>query len=263
MGQLMFSPASIAQAPNPNDRPWGGWLYVGSIAQKDVGYRRDTLEVDVGILGGSMSLAKWTQTTWHEIIHSAKPAWNHNLKNEPAIFVDYKVAVKIPLGSRADYIPHLGANIGNVTTSAYAGGTLRIGCNLTGYGPQPLRPSDTSSGQRQFQPMSGQTTPYGKGCGGDRLQEAYFFMYGEARYVAFNAFLDGNMFRDSPSVDKKPFVADIGIGLSTRYRFKSDSKRDFRVTYSIIKRSKEFDIPPGIERSTQLFGSIVFSRELR
>jgi lipid A 3-O-deacylase len=263
VGQLIFTPADITKAPDLRDRPWGGWLYMSGLAEKvnASNTRRTSLEVAIGAIGGSMSLAEWAQTELHKIIDSAEPAWNNNLKNELGIYVDYQVRHKMPLSSWADFVPHYGGNIGNVMTSAYVGGTVRVGCNMSDFGSQPHRPSGTVLGTQSYRPqMTDTPAPYGTNCFWDKLKEGYVFLFAEERIVGFNVFLDGNMFRDSPSVDREALVADVGLGFSLKFR--ANSGRDFRMSYTLVKRSKEFDVPMGVERDKQLFGSLVFSFEL-
>jgi hypothetical protein len=66
--------------------------------------------------------------------------------------------------------------------------------------------------------------------------------------VARNILFDGNTFRESHSVTKRPFVADLigGIGMIV-HRFK--------ITYAYVHRTKEFDT----QREEQNFGAISVS----
>jgi len=76
----------------------------------------------------------------------------------------------------------------------------------------------------------------------------HLFFAVDGNAVARNIFLDGNTFRDSHSVDKKHFVADIigGVGIII-HRFK--------ITYSYVHRTKEFDT----QREAQNFGAVSVS----
>jgi hypothetical protein len=57
--------------------------------------------------------------------------------------------------------------------------------------------------------------------------------------------LDGNTFGNSPSVDRKWFVADLSLGASVNYR-------NTKLTYALVYRTKEFY---GQDEG-QLFGSV-------
>jgi len=84
--------------------------------------------------------------------------------------------------------------------------------------------------------------------------EIYVFGGGDVRFVPFNATLDGGLFRNGPKANgPKRFVTDKRVGVSARYRA-------LRLTYSVIDRSKEFDVPIG-HQPTQRFGSIALTIE--
>lgn len=70
----------------------------------------------------------------------------------------------------------------------------------------------------------------------------------DGKAVVRNILFDGNTFRDSHSVDKEPFVADIigVIGLII-HRIK--------ITYALVYRTKEFET----QREAQRFGAIAVS----
>jgi hypothetical protein len=70
-----------------------------------------------------------------------------------------------------------------------------------------------------------------------------------ARAVERNIFLDGNTWRSSPSVNKKPFVYDMNIGVDYTYHRN-------RISYTLVRRSREFDG----QDSPAIFGAISLSR---
>jgi hypothetical protein len=70
----------------------------------------------------------------------------------------------------------------------------------------------------------------------------------EGRAVARDIFLDGNTFRDSPSVDKENFVGDFEIGIAATYG-------SMRASFTQIYRTKEFKGQKGNDR----FGAISLS----
>jgi len=74
---------------------------------------------------------------------------------------------------------------------------------------------------------------------------AYAFFTADGRFVAHNIFLDGNTFRDSHSVDKKHWVADLTVGVALIYG-------RFTLAYTNALRTKEFD---GQDRASR-FGSV-------
>ena len=94
-----------------------------------------------------------------------------------------------------------GVSLGNILTQAAGGFTVRLGNDLKqiyDYGPPRIRPS-----------LPGSDYFISNGRIG-----WYLFAGMEARGVLRNIFLDGNTFRDSISVDKKPIVGDIQAGIA-------------------------------------------------
>jgi lipid A 3-O-deacylase len=75
LGQMMFTPMNIRVGePQPNDRFWGGWLYVGTLLQSRPKLRADakrgdmeTFELDIGVVGPA-SLAEQSQKGVHALI---------------------------------------------------------------------------------------------------------------------------------------------------------------------------------------------------
>lgn len=244
LGQNIFTPRDITRpVPDPADRPYAGWLYatVGLVSEN--GNRLDNLAMDIGVVGPA-SLADETQTRWHRTFGFTTPrGWDHQIHNEPGVVLYYErkwrkgLALDIPelplvrdlpvishlglldnLG--VDVSPHVGGALGNVFTYLSAGATFRLGDDLPNdYGPPRIRPS--LPGNDYFQ-----ASPYSK-------LGWYLFSGIEVRAVARNIFLDGNTFRDSPSVDKRPIVADFQLGLAITYG-------PVRVAYTHVIRTEEF-----------------------
>jgi hypothetical protein len=69
-------------------------------------------------------------------------------------------------------------------------------------------------------------------------REWYVFAGIDARVVAHNIFLDGNTFRDGPSVDRRRTVRDVTIGFSVRHA-------PLRVSLTRVRRSDEFSSAAG------------------
>ncbi|GGB51170.1 membrane protein [Tistrella bauzanensis] len=225
LGQSMYTPGDTSLAnPLLSDRPYAGWLYgsVGVVAE--TGGVLDQLELSLGVVGPS-SLAEQTQKTIHDLIDSDDPqGWDTQLKDEPAIQLTYQkswraLAAGSALGFAADVTPHAGFALGNVFTYANTGFTMRVGQDLPrDYGPPRISPS--LPGSTYFRP----TSNWGW----------YLFAGVDGRAVAQNIFLDGNTWKDSRSVDKKPLVGDLQAGLAITIG-------GTRFGYTHIFRTKEFD----------------------
>jgi lipid A 3-O-deacylase len=231
LGQSVFTPQDTAREdPDPDDRPYAGWLYGGVGLIQDTDRRRlDHLELLAGVIGPD-AFGEEAQNDWHQFIGVDRSrGWDEQLHNEPGVMLSYERKWRFlqPIGGgfAVDAIPGLGLTVGNVMDYVQAGGMLRFGKNLEAdYGPQRIRPA-----------LSG--TPY---FNSDYLTEGdpfgfYFFVGTQGRAVARNLFLDGNTFRDSRSVDSEALVGDLTGGLALFWG--SAVRLDTAITY----RSKEFE----------------------
>ncbi len=246
VGQSIFTPDDIT---NPSliqdDRPYAGWLYAGFgfVTETDRNRKRDkgqifeNLELDLGIVGPS-SFADETQTEWHALINTRTPrGWDNQLKDEVGVLLTYErkwLSPEYPFGIFSyDVAPSWGAAAGNVYTYAATGVTFRFGQDLPNdYGPPRIRPALQGGGF--FEPNDG----FGW----------YIFAGFEGRAVARNIFLDGNTFRDSHSVDKRPVVGDLQVGLVLAWE-------RVQLSFTNVFRTKEFNG----QKKYDEFGSINLS----
>ncbi len=242
LGQQIYTP-SDTQLKNPpdDDRPYAGYLYglLALHAKKE--NRLDTLELAAGVIGPS-ALGEQAQNEVHRFrgFETAK-GWSHQLHDEPALMLTWTRAWRLNEASRGwawDFLPHTAVSAGIPFTQAGLGGELRWGWNLPpDYGSSTIRPGagiyvpDADTGARG-------------GGWADRIS-LYVFAGGDGRFVAHNTLLDGNTWRDSPSVDKFPFVGELSGGVAL-------GLGDLRLTYTHVYRSKEFHN----QEKGQDFGSI-------
>lgn len=247
IGQNIFTPTDITRdPPDPDDRPYAGWLYAGFGLVAEGDGHLDNLELDLGVVG-SYALAKEVQTGWHDLINITEPeGWDAQLKNEPGVVLYYSRSwqalpryqlFETPLleDLAVDIVPHGSLALGNVFTFGALGGTIRFGNDLPNdYGPPRIRPS--LPGTDFFK----SDDPFGW----------YLFAGVEGRYVLRNIFLDGNSFRDSPSVDKKFIVGELQIGWAVIL-----GPVPVRLSYTHAFRSKEFEGQDGHSQ----FGSMSLS----
>lgn len=251
LGQNIYTPDDTeATQLLTNDRPYAGWLYLGvGIIWKNA-EARHSLNLNLGVVG-SYSLAEEAQTTIHRLRGFESPkGWDNQLHNEFGAVLTYEYTWRWPRHERRvgfdwEFLPHAGLAVGNVQIYANVGGELRVGLNLPDdFGTAGISPSSTTS------------TPLEGNQQSDRLRifdlGAYVFARADGRAVAHNIFLDGNTFGNSPSVTKKPFVADLTLGASVNYR-------NTKLTYALTYRSAEFD---GQKAGGQVFGSVSLSVEL-
>ncbi len=249
LGHNMYTP-SDTEARNliTNDRPYAGWLYAsGSLyaeAGKGIGDRfietLDKMAVEFGVVGPA-ALGKQVQNEYHKLIGvETSKGWSNQIKNEPGINIigerKWRHKALRYSGLEFDAVPHVGASLGNVYTHINTGVIFRIGQELyIDYGPPLIRPS-----------MSG----FGAINPAERLAW-YAFAGVDGRWVARNIFLDGNTFRDSHSVDKKPLVGDFVAGVAVTYK-------KVRIAFTHVMRTKEFDAQTKPDRFGALSLSLQF-----
>lgn len=247
LGQNIYTPEDKERSDLiVDDRPYAGVTYLGFGLHSKNRYQMDTFEFDIGIVGRH-SYAEDCQKEIHDRIDSVDPkGWHHQLHDEPILNIYFErkwrsIQARSSEGFGYDVIPHVGIAAGNAHTGINAGGQVRFGWNIPNdFGTYLIRQGSDSSAPvddkdpRFFRPFH-------------RLG-VHFFVAVDGGAVARNIFLDGNTFRDSHSVDKRPFFVSCigGVGLIV-HRFK--------VTYSYVYRTKEFED----QKDEQQFGAISVS----
>ncbi|HAQ76244.1 MULTISPECIES: lipid A deacylase LpxR family protein [Hyphomonas] len=203
LGQNMYTPRDIDIYPAPSDqRPYAGWLYGEVSLIGETEDRQDSLSVSLGVVGPA-SLAAPTQKFVHKLIGAQKPlGWENQLRNEPALMIAYRRSWRIvqkPVGPfELEVISRAGVNLGNVFTYGAVGGAVRFGLRIPeSFGAPRIQPS--LPGPSYFK-----ASQFG----------VYAFAGIEGRAVARNIFLDGNSFRDGPSIEKRHFVSDAQFGVT-------------------------------------------------
>ncbi|WP_193173700.1 lipid A deacylase LpxR family protein [Nisaea nitritireducens] len=237
LGQNLYTPQDIERKiPDPEDRPYAGWLYgsVGVVA--DTKDSLTSLQLSLGVVGPA-ALGEQVQSFVHSAIDTREPrGWDSQLENEPALLLTFerKWAERLvgePYGFQIDASPYVGGALGNVFTHANGGVTFRLGYDLpkNDYGPPRIQPATPGSGF--FEPVD----DFGW----------YLFAGIEARAVARNIFLDGNTFKDSPSVDKNLLVGDLSYGVVF-------TVGQARISMTQVLRSPEISSESVISRFTSL-----------
>jgi lipid A 3-O-deacylase len=235
LGQSIFTPEDrLRVPPDPDDRPYAGWLYgVSLYRETDTALDRGTLTL--GLVGPGAG-GRRVQNGWHDVTNPWIGApqvlgWSYQLENEPGIVLSQERKWRFataPGGIEADFLPEVNVSLGNIFTYAGAGAMFRMG--------QRLR---ADWGQPRIQPaLSGSDFVNPAGFAGHGW-EWYFFAGAEGRAVARNIFLDGNTFKDGPSVDKKPLVADLTAGFAIVHE-------RLRLGVSYTYRTDEFDGQGGL-----------------
>lgn len=239
LGQEIYTPRDLSAAPpDPNDRPYAGWLYYSLGVTAEQEKLLDQLQLTVGIVGPDAQADAVQRTAHHLFGGEAPKGWDYQLKNEPGINAGYfrtwrKAFEARTDGYEFDVSPYLGGMIGNVSTYAAGGVTARFGRNLPlDYGLPRVQPS--MPGGFYFKPETG----------------LHWYLFGgvAGRLVARNIFLEGNTFERGPGVDPRPYVVDVSLGVVVAWS-------RWRVAYTHILRTQEFNEQNGETR----FGALSVS----
>jgi hypothetical protein len=226
LGQNIYTPGDTdTLLLQPDDRPYAGWLYASMLAQAQEknGDVLRVVELSLGMVGPS-ALGQQFQNGWHDVINAPHAAgWENQLQNEPGLILSwerrYRVhTVKLDGRRVFDVISRGRLTLGNVHTHLAAGAKVRLGWNLPAdFGADLIRPAG------------------GAMANADDLRgfSAHVYLSAEARAVAQNIFLDGNTWRDSHSVRKRPVIGDFSGGLVFTWP-------KFQITYTQDMRTKEF-----------------------
>ncbi len=241
LGHNIYTPVDTETATLiRNDRPYAGWLYGSVLLHAQRKNQLRLVEISAGMVGPA-ALGEQVQNTWHDVIHVPHArGWANQLHNEPGLQVSWERRYRteawhapsrvIPV---ADLILRHRLTVGNVATHAAAGFVFRTGYRLPqDFGPDLIRPG-------------GGNSPIG---GGPRRFGAYAYASTEVRAVARDLFLDGNTWKASHAVDKRPVVADLNLGFVLHWP-------RCQLAYTQNYRTKEFYGQP----RRDVFGSIALS----
>ena len=263
-GQAMYTPADKARTDLiAEDRPYAGLLYLGLSWNRRAslpGSRLemlDTRELTLGVIG-PWSLARQTQ----DLVHRTRgidrfQGWNHQLHNEPAFRMAMQRKFKrhvegaVHPGWHSEAIGGYALSVGNIDTTVSASIELRTGWNMPNdFGSDPIRPGvENRPPSASAQPLaSRQDVPTSPRPG------LHVFVNLEAKGVARDFSLDGNLFRSSHRVHRRPWVAQAVIGIAGQWPI---AGHGLRLALMRVWRSREFDeqIDP------HAFGSLAVSVE--
>jgi hypothetical protein len=210
IAQEIHTPNDITN-PNPpeTDQPYAGILYVDSVLCAQSDKWGHAWELKLGVVGPA-SQAEHAQKWVHEKIGADEPqGWDTQLPNEPVINVGYTVAhlwCEGKVGEEAEWrlVPIGTVGLGNYFTGVGLGMYGEVGWNLVdALGASSLRAGLNAASTIGVGPVDGWSVAFFAGLGG----------YGVGYYLP----LDGTLFKDSRSVDTKPFVGTGSFGCAVRH----------------------------------------------
>lgn len=243
LGQSMYTPGNpFRESLIVNDRPYAGLIYIGMALNErhllPSGKHEifDSREITLGAIG-PLSFARETQNFVHDIFGDTRfLGWDNQLSNEPAFgfalekkFKKFKGTEPITPGFTYDIINAIGLQVGNIETSANYAVEARVGWNLpNNFGSFAIRPGEESRAPQ----IDGDTSP------GPNATGIHFFTILGIKLVAYDFSLDGNLFHESHSVTRRPWVSfgAVGLGLPTLLK-----RRRYNVSLMHVYRSGEFE----------------------
>ena len=211
LAQEMHTPDDITVANPPlDDQPYAGVLYLDSTIYAKKERWVHAWQLRVGVVGPA-SQAENVQKWIHEVTDSDEPmGWDTQLPNEPVLNVGYTGTYLLAqghLGKSAGWriIPVASAALGNYFTGAGLGLYGEVGWNLVdALGGTALRQGFNAASTVGVGPVDGWSVSLSGGVVG----------YGVVHYLP----LDGTVFKDSRSVDTKPFIGMATLGIAVRHR---------------------------------------------
>jgi hypothetical protein len=208
VGQVLVTPTDIRlAAPDPRDRPYAGLLFAGVVWQRFGERHLTALKLITGVVGPA-SLAEQTQRGWHRAIGVKLPqGWDYQLRNEPILNAVWERRWRAAQWGGSgnwggDVLAVGGGMLGNVLTQAYGQVQVRAGWRVPhDFGTSLIRGIGATPPARDHAPWG-----------------LHVFAGAGALGVARNITLDGNTFRDSRSVTKRPWVPAAEAGVVWRAR---------------------------------------------
>lgn len=255
VGQSMYTPANIARsAPQPYDRPWGGWLYFGAAVShypdKELS-RYQTTELKLGVVGPA-SLAEEAQRLVHDLTNGQEPmGWDNQLKPMLGVQLNHLRGYRLPfvpqsLKRYVDTQASIGGAIGNVRTYGTISGAIVFG-QLKG-SSAPLAP--TNEGDFIVQDFSNRSV----------YRNFYGFLSVSGNAIGYNHFLQGAAFGGRSDIELRRWVTGFQYGVSIPL---DTIVRGARLIYSHNSRTAEFSSPRiDPNRSSQSWGALTLSVDL-
>lgn len=210
----MYTPATYNDPePDPDDRPYAGWLYGSFGLHQSSAERLDSVELQLGVVGPSAQ-AEAVQRFIHEhIIGDPVDGWQNQLHDELGVNLAYHHHRRYAFHTKAYesvIVPRIGGVLGNVRTELDTGVLYRVGLNLPkdfgqnfvmSPGLDSAIPARNSNEKKYLSPYS-----------------YYLQLQCDLRFVGRDMFLEGNSDDNSLSVDPYPVVARAGGGIGGSYR---------------------------------------------
>lgn len=225
-----------------DDRPYAGVLLFDLAQQVRDGDRLATTSLALGLVGPSAQ-GEMAQDVIHHLFGRPRfRGWDNQLPDEALLQVEHtrlwrSGPMAAPRGLEWDRVAYAGGTLGSPLTRAFGGIEWRLGRNLPDdFGSNPMRPSGDGTAPGAHRAGTG--------------WDWHFFASVEARAIARDVTLDGTLGGDSHSVDRRPLVGELGLGVVL-------SHGPWRFAGGHYRRSREFDG----QLRRPVYGSITVARQ--
>jgi len=238
IGQEIHTPSRPSVVPTPpGDLPFSGYLY----ATVGRGYRLGpgtigSMEFALGVVGPS-ALGEEFQNGFHELVGSQTySGWEDQLQDEPVGNARAEIRHRFDLDGpdlrRWDLVTRASAQLGTARAGLTLGAQLRWGVLDEGWGHGFIRQTTA-----WVDPLTSQDKGALGWC---------WFADGSIEVQPREYSTEGLYFRGSYSVDGRPIVGQLALGILTRLE-------GFSLSFAMAFRTKDFDTQDGSGHS---YGSL-------
>lgn len=228
-------------APDPQDRPMAGWLWLSGALLVESRDETRMAEWQLGLTGPG-ALAEPVQRFWHRRVLGVDPAlgWDHQLRPRLGAQLQLSQARRWPLaGERLDLVGRAEASVGSLFGHAGAGVSLRVGDRLAG----------------TAMPTEARMATGRVGGGGRWMLQAGI----AARGVAWDRLIDGPTFGYASQARHAPWVAEVHLGAAYA------PAPGWQVGFALLRRTPDFtsEATRAGRFGPQSYGAITVAIDLR
>ena len=254
-GMNMYAPNDETIATRQtDDRPYAGWLYGGLIASaidseviegEAIDKSIFILEMQLGVIGPKAGQRE-AQDFIHRNIASSRLAegWDNQIEGQIGVNINFLYREKEYLFNTKKWHGtwHAGINVGNVVNYINAGAILSFGRQNNEFPILPITPVFKT------EKPNNQRDDYHR----DDFErdELYVFIGSDYRFIATSIFIDGKGL-SSHDIELVSNVFDYFVGIAYK-----PANKTYKVSYKMIKRSKEFETRNLAIEDTHNFGQL-------
>jgi lipid A 3-O-deacylase len=245
LGQSMYTPNDITKSePQPQDRPWGAFLYVGVTAHASKGGEFRATELKLGTTGPAAA-GRQAQSEVHRWTGSNKPmGWHNQLKTRLGVQLSHTQVWHAfrdnSARNRVGFQYGWGATVGSLRTYANATVAVTVG-DLSNADSPILLGNEGDFVVQDFANRAQFAKPF-----------AYLAL--NATGVAYNYFLEGKTPYGRPQISPRRGYGMLQFGVSLPVQaWVGDCRLCPRVVYTQTLRSAEFrsELPSAADTRTR------------